>query len=64
MAKNAYNGPTLETRKHADSADHRATIVPPPISHRLRIIAQTMHYPSSLLVRRGPDNQVATGPAD
>ena len=54
------NGPTPETRMRVDSADHRATTVPPPISRHLRNIVRKISYVSLPLSRGGPDNLVAT----
>ena len=40
IPQRADNGPTRETRTRVDSAGHRATSVPPPISRRLRSIVR------------------------
>ena len=45
-------------------AAHRATIIPPPISRRLRSIVRKRDSVSPLPDRGGPDSQVATLPAD
>ena len=50
----ADNGPTRETRTRVDSADHRATIVPPPISRRLHSIVRKRGSSSTPPTAGGP----------
>ena len=62
--RRADNDATPETRTRVENAGHRATVVPPPISRRLRSIVQRKGSSSPLPYHGGPDNQVATEPAD
>ena len=64
LPQRADNGPTRKTRMRVDSAGYPATIVPPPISRRLRSKVRKRWTSFPPPDRGGPDSQVAMKPAN